>query len=40
MKARLILIGNRMYQVCVYGSKDFVASKDAEAFLASFSITQ
>lgn len=36
----LVLVGNRLYQVCVYGPKEFVEGKDADAFLASFEITQ
>jgi hypothetical protein len=30
----------RLYQVYVYGPKDFLASKDADAFLSSFEITE
>jgi hypothetical protein len=40
MHTILVLVGTRMYQVSVYGTKDFVASKEADAFLASFAITQ
>ncbi len=40
MRGTIILVGNRMYQVCVYGPKEFIASKEADAFLASFAINQ
>jgi hypothetical protein len=40
MRCLLILVGDRMYQVSVYGPKDFIAGKDADAFLASFALTQ
>lgn len=39
-RGRLVLVGNRLYQVCVYGPKEFVEGKDADAFLGSFEITQ
>jgi hypothetical protein len=33
-----VLVGSRMYQVYVYGPKEFVSDKAADAFLASFTI--
>lgn len=38
MRGRIILVDNRLYQVFALGSKEFVASKDADAFLASFEL--
>jgi hypothetical protein len=40
VRATIVLVGNRLYQVCVYGQKDFITSKEADAFFASFSITE
>jgi len=41
MQGKLVLVGNRLYQIFVYGSKDFVAnSTEAKEFLDSFDIQQ
>ena len=40
LRGTLVLVGNRLYQVYVYGPKDFLASKEADAFLASFEIVE
>jgi hypothetical protein len=40
MRAKLILVGNRLYQVCVYGTKEFVATPEADAFLGSFALKE
>jgi hypothetical protein len=39
LKGKIVLVGNRLYQVYAFGPKDFVTSKEADAFLASFAIT-
>ena len=39
MRGTVVLVGTRLYQVYVFGEKDFVAGKEADAFLASFAIT-
>jgi hypothetical protein len=39
LRGKLVLAGNRLYQVYVYGPKDFLDSKAADDFLASFQIT-
>lgn len=38
LRGTLVLVGTRLYQVYVYGPKDFVTGKDANDFLASFSV--
>jgi hypothetical protein len=40
LRGMMVLVGNRLYQVYVYGPKDFLDSKEAEAFLSSFQITE
>jgi hypothetical protein len=37
---RIYLVNNRLYQVMMVGSRDFVTSKDAEKFLDSFKLTE
>jgi hypothetical protein len=39
LRGTIVLVGNRLYQVYVFGAKDFTMSKDADDFLASFAIT-
>jgi hypothetical protein len=39
LRGKLVLVGNRLYQVYVYGAKDFTTGKEADDFLASFAIT-
>ena len=39
LRGSVVLVGTRLYQVYVFGEKDFVAGKEADAFLASFVIT-
>ena len=36
---RVYLVGTRLYQVMVMGTKDYAASKEADAFLDSFQVT-
>ncbi|MCS6865080.1 MAG: hypothetical protein RMJ56_11930 [Gemmataceae bacterium] len=41
MHGKLVLVGNRLYQVFVFGSKDFVASStEAKQFIDSFDIVE
>lgn len=39
LRGTIVLVGGRLYQVFVFGSKEFTASKSADDFLASFAIT-
>lgn len=39
LRGTIVLVGNRLYQVYVFGQKDFTTSKEADAFLMSFAIT-
>ena len=39
LRGSIILVGNRMYQVYVFGDKEFIVGKEADAFLGSFAIT-
>ncbi len=39
LRGTLVLSGARLYQVYVFGSKEFVGSKEADAFLESFAVT-
>jgi hypothetical protein len=39
LRGVIVLASNRLYQVYVFGPKDFLTSKEADAFLASFEIT-
>lgn len=39
LRGKIVLVGSRLYQVYVFGQKDFTMGKEAEAFLASFAIT-
>jgi hypothetical protein len=38
-RGMIVLVGSRLYQVYVFGAKDFTASKEADEFLKSFAIT-
>jgi hypothetical protein len=40
MKFRVVLRDNRMYQVAVIGTNNFVAGKEAKSFLDSFALTK
>lgn len=40
MRNRMFIVGTRLYQVMVVGSKDFVEAKDSEAFLKSFKLAK
>ena len=40
MRATLILVGNRLYQVSVFGPKDMTNAKAASDFLASFAVNE
>jgi hypothetical protein len=39
LKGKIVLVGNRLYQVYAFGPKEFVTGKEADDFLASFAIT-
>ena len=39
MRGTIVLVGTRLYQVYVFGPKDFITTPEADAFLASFEIT-
>jgi hypothetical protein len=40
LRIRIVLVGNRIYQVFVVGPKDLTTSPDADAFFKSFEITE
>jgi hypothetical protein len=40
LRNRAVIAGNRVYQVMVQGSKEFVMSKDVERFFDSFEVTK
>lgn len=40
IRARVYLVGKRLYQVMVMGTEDFVKSKDADQFFESFALTE
>jgi hypothetical protein len=40
IRGKIVLVGNRLYQVYARGTEDFRMSKDADAFLASFEIVE
>lgn len=40
MRATLVLVGNRLYQVSVFGPKDMTNAKAASDFLASFEVKE
>lgn len=40
LRARIYLVGTRLYQVMLVGTKEFAMSKEADAFLDSFQITE
>ena len=40
IRNRVVIAGNRLYQVMVQGSKDVVTSPSADKFIASFEITK
>ena len=39
LRGTIVLAGTRLYQVYVFGPKDFVTGKEADEFLGSFTIT-
>ena len=39
LKGKIVLVGNRLYQVYAFGPKEFVSGKETDEFLASFAIT-
>ena len=39
-RARVFLVGQRLYQVVVFGTKESASSKDADKFLDSFRLTE
>ena len=39
LRGTVILVGSRLYQVYVFGQKEFVTGKEADTFLTSFAIT-
>ena len=39
LRGKVVLAGNRLYQVYVIGPKDFVTTKEADGFLGSFAVT-
>lgn len=40
LRNRAVIAGNRLYQVMVQGSKEFVTSKDVDRFFESFEVTK
>lgn len=40
IRNRVVIAGNRLYQVMIHGSKEVVTSASAEKFIASFEITK
>ncbi|MCI0703780.1 MAG: hypothetical protein L0241_22200 [Planctomycetia bacterium] len=40
IRNRIVIAGNRLYQVMIQGSKEVVTSESADKFLASFEITK
>lgn len=38
LRGTIVLVGSRLYQVYVFGPKDFVTGKEADGFLTSFAI--
>ena len=40
LRNRIVVVGRRIYQVMVVGSKDVVTSESADKFLASFEVTK
>ena len=38
LRGTIVLVGTRLYQVYVFGAKDFVTGKEADEFLGSFKI--
>jgi hypothetical protein len=40
LRNRVVIAGNRLYQVMIQGSKDIVTSPSADKFIASFEITK
>lgn len=40
LRGKMVLAGNRLYQVYVYGPKELLESKEADTFLSSFQITE
>ena len=40
VRNRVVIVGNRLYQVLIQGPKQFVGSKDADRFFDSFEVTK
>ena len=40
LRNRVVIAGNRLYQVMIQGSKEVVTSSSADKFIASFEITK
>ncbi|MDB5306343.1 MAG: hypothetical protein JWO38_545 [Gemmataceae bacterium] len=40
VRNRVVIAGNRLYQVLIQGPKEFVTSKDADRFFDSFEVTR
>ena len=40
IRNRIVIAGNRLYQVMIQGSKEFVTSRDADRFFDSFEVTR
>jgi hypothetical protein len=40
LRVRIVIAGNRLYQVMIQGPKEFVTAKDADRFFDSFEITR
>ena len=40
LRNRIVIAGNRLYQVMIQGSKEFVTSRDADRFIESFEVTR
>jgi hypothetical protein len=40
LRARIYLVGTRLYQVVVMGTKEYATSKETDAFLDSFQVTE
>jgi hypothetical protein len=40
IRDRIYMVGSRLYQVMLVGSKDVISGKDAEKFIESFKLTE
>lgn len=40
LRTRIVIAGNRLYQVMIQGSKEFVTSREADRFFDSFEVTK